>query len=259
VIPPVSPCGLAVDRLRACYEQDVKFYKDSDELTRIRWYWVDDAPFLPVPTIFGSYVWEDDNGPRSGMNRGTVFQGEQVSSEAVYASGAAPFPAGVPLGRYCGTPSQWLGDLELARDGEATTDGEGRPTCCGAIPPPPADACANGTRETAESYLITCPVPISGAVPIAALGGFHQVQRDSGSGLPCSWLGSPVTFVPPILRWRITISAVDFLRVGFMQGGTFRVLATVADWDSTLPIDIPITSTFGGTWPPTLTLEPLQP
>lgn len=251
-MPPVSPCGLAVDLLRTCYTQQVRFYKDTDELTTIRWYFTD-APPLPVPTIYSSYVWDDDNGPRGGMHRGTVFQGEQLESLPVWNNGLNPPVAGNPPGHYCGTPEQWLGELEMSEHGEAATD-EGRPTCCGSVPVVPL-TCENSTNPTAQTYTISCAVPVSGSRPVAALGGAHQVERDS-SPTPCSWTGLPVTFVPPILRWRVTVTATNFLRVGFLDGATFRVLGTVADWVSDQPVQVDITTPFGGTWPPSLDLTP---
>lgn len=256
MIPPVSPCGLVVERMRSAYTTRVRFYADTDADTEVTWYRVPDGtPCLPLATLFGSANWEQPNGPRSGMAFGYVGQGEQLSADRPWRNGSAPFGPGTPPGHFCGTPEQWLGDLVLSRDGTAPVDGAGRPLCCGFVPPPPADPCPNCSGSSRASYLVTCAVPISAAHAVARLGGLQRVDRVTG--FPCLWRG-PLNVPTPAIQWQISVSAGSLLDVGYRRGATLNALASNIPWDCASPITVPLTSDPAkGTFPPSLLLEPL--
>lgn len=123
--------------LRAGYKATVKFFSDSDELSEIVWYAVPtENGFLEHPTVFWSYVWDDQMEENTrDMSRGTLFQGEVMGTDRPWSNGA--LPSGYAFsGQACGTAEQWAGDLSLARDGEGALNGQGWPTCC-PVPPEP--------------------------------------------------------------------------------------------------------------------------
>ncbi len=79
---------------------------------------------------FWSYAWDNENDVLTpGQGRGTVFQGEQLLSPRPWNNGKERIGAPKAL-NYCGSRSQWLGDLVLSRDGQGTLNSNGFPSCC---------------------------------------------------------------------------------------------------------------------------------
>jgi hypothetical protein len=221
----------------------------------VLWYFTD-LPWLDVPTPFVSAIWSDPNGPRSGMNRGYLGQGEQLDSDPVWRNGDAPFAPGFPPGHYCGTPEQWAGNLRYAVDGEATTDEEGRPTCCGS-PPPPQDACPLVEGVADDSYSLACSVPVDGTLPVSRLGGFWSLARPALGVNYCQWR-SPIVGAGPALSWGLTRSASGW-RIAFFQNATIRNLSAVFSWDGHSDIEVAVSGLPFGDFPPTVTLKPFAP
>lgn len=108
------------------YETDVRFFADSDQVTRIHWYRVPkDRPCLPVASFVQNSDWTNFNGPRATIFKGEApyTQGEQwVDRPAV---NRPPLPGEKFSGHFCGTPQQWSGDLLLSRPEDLGTYG-----CC---------------------------------------------------------------------------------------------------------------------------------
>lgn len=151
---PISPCGHAVDFLRACYESDVRFYVDSGETTRVRWFWVsEDAPVLPFRTPFGSGSWARHKRPHSGI--GEVYN---PNWDGINGHGVN-YPEGGP----CGTEEQWAGHLTTIDKQATPLDPWGFPLCCATPdrPGPPA-------------------ITAAGAGATLTGGGWHLVQVGSG-------------------------------------------------------------------------------
>jgi microcystin-dependent protein len=121
---------MVVDLLRSAYETDVRFWSDSSRTVRIRWYRVaNNTPVLPFPTIFSSYVWDNENGRGPLSIHGTPLQGEQLGEDRPFDTGTAPTPPQTAR-QPCGTADQWRGDLLVARDAPLEVDDDGNPRCC---------------------------------------------------------------------------------------------------------------------------------
>ena len=115
---------MAVDYLRSCYTATYKFFKDSDDVTQVTWYFVDDVPPLPINRDFGSRQWDAYEGIwEPGL-------GEQLYPPPVYAHGNRVGDA-VP-NHFCGTEDQWVnGCLRADALGPGDLDAAGTPLCCG--------------------------------------------------------------------------------------------------------------------------------
>jgi hypothetical protein len=105
-------------------------FKDSDELTEVRWYKVPkDRPFLPIASFVQNEWWRDENGPRGGMEHGNVVgQGPDLGPWPFSRKG--PSSRAIFTGHYCGTPEQWGGDLLRNRSADI-----GDLDCCGYVSP----------------------------------------------------------------------------------------------------------------------------
>jgi len=127
--------------MRAGYKTRMRFYRDIPDSTEVVWYRVPvDRPFLPIPTIFADWDWEEDN-PWGLRTPGTTVLGEQMESYRTYP--ASPLPRrSVFRGVYCGTPQQWaFGDGLPVVPPVLLPDGF--PPCCGpsSIPFPDIATC----------------------------------------------------------------------------------------------------------------------
>lgn len=94
----------------------MKFFEGSDAGTaKIEWYFVPPSrSCLPVPSFVDSTDWYSPNGPGAGMMVGlsAKYQGEQIGRRPGKRSVALPWEK--YTGHYCGTPAQWLGELDLS-------------------------------------------------------------------------------------------------------------------------------------------------
>ena len=108
------------------YITQARFFRDSNQTTTIHWYRVPaDRPCLPVGSFVEDSDWTNNNGPRSTIYKGVSpdLQGEQwVDRPAVRLN---PLPGELYTGHYCGTPTQWAGQLDLANP-----DDVGEYGCC---------------------------------------------------------------------------------------------------------------------------------
>lgn len=179
--------------MRTCYKVDVKFYSDTEDTSEIMWYRVPkDRALLPVGTIFGSYNWDGENEPTWKHDPGTVLQGEQIDTRTYY-NGEEPFPPGVN-GHYCGEPSQWMGDLTLARDGEGVLDADNRPICCGDSPPPPLHPACTFAPEAVRRYRMALPSqPGNGNLACTGMQMVGYADRNAVNA--CLWR-TPTLAVP---------------------------------------------------------------
>jgi len=88
----------------------------------VRWYWVDDHPFLPVPHSFASEIWDEVHwmDPEVGI---------PWNNSPTYDKGAPPFPEPPALG-YCGEDDWWANGQPS--DAPPTVRVDGQSVCCGA-------------------------------------------------------------------------------------------------------------------------------
>ena len=122
-MPPVSPCGMQVDRLRSCYTTTARFFKDSLDTTTIRWYFVDNVPPIPFVHGFGSRNWE----AYEGVWDNTL--GEVCGADRPWANGSR-VGDGIP-DHVCGRVDQWQdGCLRADAIPPGSIDATGTPLCC---------------------------------------------------------------------------------------------------------------------------------
>jgi Lipase (class 3) len=113
--------------LRSCYETDWRFYRDSTTTVPVRWFFTDDAPALPFPTVFGARVWNDNKEER------WPSLGEVQGAPRTYYKGTAP-----PVeftGAPCGQPGRFLIGSRLPPDPPLVPPVWGVPPCCVSAPP----------------------------------------------------------------------------------------------------------------------------
>jgi len=95
-MPPISPCGRAVDWLRSCHSGTFRFYANNLSIrTRGRFYFTaPDAPFLPFPHDFGSATW------RVGDEAPPLHVGEDDTLQMPWSPGrlGVRFPPLTPVG-----------------------------------------------------------------------------------------------------------------------------------------------------------------
>lgn len=93
----------------------MRFFRDApDVVTRIQYYRVpDDRPYLPVPTLFTSTRWLNDNAIWDGQDEGFAYplQGESMDSPKVWANGKDPNKTVWIPGKYLGTEAEWRGEM----------------------------------------------------------------------------------------------------------------------------------------------------
>jgi hypothetical protein len=121
-VPPLSPCGLAVDWLRSCYRTRANFGPDFQSV-EIKWYFVDNrTPFLPFPNVFTSLNWTDRGENVEPTNRGEIW----AALRPYYAgSKVGDGPGLVP----CGPPDWWINGVPAGTPA-AILDAAGTPLCC---------------------------------------------------------------------------------------------------------------------------------
>lgn len=219
---------MPVEPLRAGYTTEVKFWRDSDLLIPIRWYRAcDSAPFIPHATVFGSYNYDDvpivDNVP--GPARGTMLQGEQLMSDRRWDNGVA-IDLRLPTGKFCGTASQWAGDMLIARDEPVAADALGTPACCGALPAlGPADA-VRVTMGSGPSPDAPCrPLIRPYVLPPRPFVGFEWcavVGRYNGSGVTAQV--KVISLGPP------TLVRFELAGPGFLFGLGARYDGSLPSW-----------------------------
>lgn len=116
----------------------MKFYRDSDELVKVEWYFVpDDTPEVPYAHPFGTRVWDKRN------QEGEPDLGERFTNRT-YRKGKKPYRfKGVGL---CGTREQWERGASVNDELPEKWPDSNVPRCC---PKPQPDPFA----------LLTCPDP----------------------------------------------------------------------------------------------------
>jgi hypothetical protein len=115
-----------IDLIRRTYTTHMRLYRDSDELTPVRWYWCQPgARPLPFATCFNSNV--------HMLNDPWAYYGGPGETEEfpVFAPGDPPHP--LPGLHHCGTADQWLGGLTHPLVPGPTWP-DGTPLCCGTRP-----------------------------------------------------------------------------------------------------------------------------
>jgi len=115
--------------MRAGYNTRMRFYRDIQDSTEVTWYEVpEDRPFIPYPTVFADWDWEEENRP-GFRTPGGVGLGEQILADRTYPGGPLPL-RNVFRGVFCGTREQWA-----AGDGlpllPPPVYPDGFPFCCG--------------------------------------------------------------------------------------------------------------------------------
>jgi microcystin-dependent protein len=176
---------------------------------RIRWYRVTpDRPLLPYPTIFSSWNWEQEGENTHTACAGTLFQGEQLTSDRNWNNGKVPL--GYPfLGNTpCGTAEQWGGDLLRARDLPLVNDFLGSPTCCTGLAP--GVVCSNCPSGFASSsYYLTCSTATG--MWDAINGTWELTYRGN-----CTWAGPSISV--PGAPGNVAIWSINRRANGATQG-----------------------------------------
>lgn len=110
-----------MDLLRSCYKTKMRFFRDTEDLTNVEWYFVpDDSPLIGVVTPFCSTNWCQEPGPPDGIG--------EVPFDRAYSNGNGN-PGG-QSGRRCGSPEVWLRGLSLPPPVPVVLDSAGRLACC---------------------------------------------------------------------------------------------------------------------------------
>lgn len=119
----MNPCGMGVDALRSCYSADMKMFSDSDELTRVRWYFVPDTtPILPMPIAFGSALYDRQEQPEGEV-------GERFDPHP-WRGGYPPEPVPEASQKWCGDNSEWLNGTLASTTLPPLWPGSDVPICC---------------------------------------------------------------------------------------------------------------------------------
>ena len=262
---PLHPCGRIVDRLRTCYQTEMRFYRHDIGVTvPVKWYFVPEGrAAVPYEHPFVSRNWELNSDYPTIL--GETF-------ERTHYSGREPVELnGVGL---CGSRDAWengAGPGETIKPMNATT---GQPCCCGpgvlrvtggaaAGPKPPAmvvrgGGAAGGNVTDFSGIEATCEVmanwkfriimpPFTNGTCLdcANLAGTYECTRDPFFTEWCEWV-SDESFVMcgvPNSRWHFrTHHAVLGTQVlcakgGDLNGPSFRLLT---EWNHWTPTTIPI-------------------
>lgn len=120
-----------MEPLRAGYSANVRFWQDSDETTRIRWYRVPrEREILQYASPYTSYVWDYGPSPREpGVVRGTEFIGEQLDNFRPF-SDLVEAPAAPQGDHVCGSSLQWRGFMLLNESPPTRLNPMGWLPCC---------------------------------------------------------------------------------------------------------------------------------
>lgn len=120
-----------MDVIRDAYYAPVRFFKDTEQTTKIHWYFVPkDRPVLDEVQFVQHEPWHDENGPRSFMYSGNPAS-QQGQGYAERYGGARRTPlVDTYTGHYCGNHDQWAGELLTTRPGDLGDVG-----CCAEVPP----------------------------------------------------------------------------------------------------------------------------
>lgn len=102
MMPPLYPCGLAVDMLRSGYTSTFTWYQGRSDLkSRVAWVRVPrDTAFVPYPTTFCSQNWDD-------VHPGIESAVGEVSEGRVWSGYGTPITAPGPDAP-CGNAALWL-------------------------------------------------------------------------------------------------------------------------------------------------------
>lgn len=152
-----------MDYLRSCYTTTMRF-SDTGPAVPVKWLRPKPgAPFLGVPTLFGSSVWTDANDP-------TITVGElQKPFRSTWSNGAN---GGAPDGTVnCGNDDDLENGVDGPYDPPRMVNGNGWPLCCN--PPPPL-----------------CWFCGSPALVVTPTGGFDPYALPFQSS--CFWSGGPI-------------------------------------------------------------------
>lgn len=115
--------------MRAGYSTRMRFYRDIPDDTGIVWYQVpDDRPFIPFPTAFFDWDWEEANRPGQRAPGGSGL-GEQIMADRTYPGRPLPQRT-VFRGVFCGNREQWAFGEGLPIVPPVLLP-DGFPPCCG--------------------------------------------------------------------------------------------------------------------------------
>lgn len=123
-----NPCGQVVDFLRDGYEVDVRPYRNSDKVVRIRWYPVpDNAPVLPYTSALNSLY-----GQEQRLWTEDPLHGEEPGTQKIVPPDAPP---AVPVGGHvCGTEQDFAeGGIYDPAAIPPPVDRFGIPMCCSPV------------------------------------------------------------------------------------------------------------------------------
>jgi len=183
-----------MDVVRSCYKTSMKLWKDRDELTPVRWFFVEPAAkvFQPVSSFRSLKTW-DRESDRTGMT------GEKNTS-TVYDKGSNPL--GFEGLRHCGSDLAMQEGGESSRDPIIETGLMGDSPCCKT--PPTVGICLSGSSAPWKTRLphrllcqiigpLSCP-EFNGLQLILQLIGTGTIQDLSTPGngtvfvgLDCTW------------------------------------------------------------------------
>src|SRR6516162_1580304 len=115
---------MKVDLLRSCYKTKARFFRDSDELRTIRWYFAPPgAKFFPFPVAINSRNWDSDKTTLLSV-------GEDPDSKRIYDLGRAP-PGVVGLD-FSGTEEDFSSGA-LSTEDPLQRNADGVPCACLAV------------------------------------------------------------------------------------------------------------------------------
>lgn len=154
MIPPINPCGHAVDLLRSCYDGEMLFFGPDGPAVPVRWFFVPrGTPWVPFTHPWVSSIHDPDPKP-------TTPYGEVYTLTRDWRDGAPPAP--FDASHLCGTEEEWESPEFPLPTGPALYNEWGQPECCPL--PPPLEAAPLMTLAVAllEQYAVPATLHING-------------------------------------------------------------------------------------------------
>lgn len=154
-----------MDLLRSCYAANMCFFKDSDAVLPVVWYFVpNDRETLPFATVFASRLYERGEEPEEHL-------GERYSP-VPWRGGQPPGP--VPKCGNCGSADAWVNGVLSTDPFPQTYPGTNVPLCC--CPPDP-----QFFGQAAHGGIIATPFRGEAAGGGILLEPFHGEAAGGGS------------------------------------------------------------------------------
>lgn len=248
-MPPIHPCGLAVDRKRYCVREHMRFWRDSEQLVEVQWFWVPEGtPYVPHMGQFRGREFAKPDEVQWYNAR--VFKGEM--GERYYDTrtrvrGDRPALAPPTHGaRPCGRPDQWLDGSVVDIDPPLVAGLGGWPLCCDAVPlppppPPPPPGCVQPMRINVSGFSEADAGALNGSFVLCKVTDDFW-SSDVVHASYCGSLGGSYSWElsrsggGPLFNWALAPTGFSFDRP------TYAVIGT--NWDQTVPIALP--AFFGG-------------